>query len=78
MPSSNAKGIEAAEVLACSETVRITFSRGKPKCLAVASIMRLLAWCGTNQSIFYAGKFASLMVSFATSDKALTANLNTA
>src|SRR5215204_5223726 len=48
---SSARGIEAADVLACLSTVTTTRSGGRPSLRPVPSMMRLLAWCGTSQSM---------------------------
>src|ERR1041385_3204259 len=48
--TSSASGIEAADVLPCRSTVVTTFSGAMPSLCAEPSMMRLLAWCGTNQS----------------------------
>ena len=43
--------MEAADVLACLSTVTTTRSGGRPSLRPVPSMMRLLAWCGTSQSM---------------------------
>ena len=48
--SSSASGTEAAEVLPCLCTVTMTRSIDISRRLAVASMMRRLAWCGISQS----------------------------
>ena len=49
--TDSASGIEAAEVLPCRSTVTTTFSGAMPSLCAEPSMIRLLAWCGTNQSM---------------------------
>src|SRR5207302_5143002 len=48
--TSSARGTEAADVLPWRSTVTTSFDRSMPSCLAVASSMRTLAWCGMSQS----------------------------
>src|SRR5580700_10779542 len=48
--SASASGIEAAEVLPWRSTVTTILPGGMPSLWAEPSIMRLLAWCGMNQS----------------------------
>ncbi len=48
--SASASGTEAAEVLAWRSTVTTTRSGGSPSLRPIASMIRLLAWCGTSQS----------------------------
>ena len=46
---SIASGIEAAEVLpVCSMSFAIATESGRPRCLAIAALMRPLAWWGMN------------------------------
>src|SRR5262249_54062024 len=47
----SASGIDAAEVLPCLATVLTTLLDAIPSFLAESSMMRWLAWCGTNQSM---------------------------
>src|ERR1700733_9294532 len=49
--SASASGIEAAEVLPCLSTVLTILVGAMPSLWADPSIMRLLAWCGINQSM---------------------------
>src|SRR5260221_703503 len=76
--SSSASGTEAAEVLPWWSTVTTSFSRGRPSLRAVASRMRMLAWCGISQSTSSSDIFAMATVSRADSSSTRTANLNTA
>ena len=55
--------------------VTITFSIGRPMRSAVDSMMRLLAWCGTSQSIMSARRLLRAMISPATSAILAMANL---
>ena len=72
---SSASGIEAAEVLPWSATVTITLSMPKPSFFAVASMMRMLAWCGTSQSIVGTAQMFSSSTSSTTSLKHLDGKL---
>src|ERR1700704_2036384 len=49
--TDNASGIDAAEVLPCRSTVSTTFCGAICSLCAEASMIRLLAWWGTNQSM---------------------------
>src|SRR3546814_4321417 len=49
--SSSASGTEPDDVLPCLSTVTMTRSIGMSRRLAVASMMRRLAWCGISQSM---------------------------
>ena len=53
MPSSKARGIEAAEVLPWNFTVDITFSEFIFILSATALSILWFAWWGTNQSIWF-------------------------
>src|ERR1700747_1054281 len=48
--TARASGIDAADVFACKSIVTMTLLGAIPSFSADASIMRRLAWCGTNQS----------------------------
>ena len=48
-PVSSASGTDAADVLPWSCTVTITRSIGRSSRLAIAPMMRMLAWCGISQ-----------------------------
>ena len=50
MPCAKARGMEAAEVLACSATVEITLASSMPSRWATPFNMRWFAWWGMNQS----------------------------
>ena len=77
--SSSASGIDAADVLACRSTVTIIRSRGTPSFFAVASMIRMFAWCGISQSIVARRRCRWRRAPRApTSASTLTANLNTA
>src|SRR5436190_21812068 len=49
--SSSAMAIEAADVLPKRSTLTYTLSIGTPACFAVASMMRMFAWCGIRRSM---------------------------
>ena len=70
-------GMDAADVLACLSTVTMTRSMGRCNFLAVASMMRTLAWWGISQSMADSGKSLAASASCATSASTFTANLNT-
>src|SRR5436853_536281 len=75
--TDSASGIDAADVLPCLSTVMTTFSGAMPSFTADASMMRLLAWCGTNQSISAALYPVAMNESWITSVIIATACLNT-
>src|SRR5688500_2105219 len=77
MPSSSASGTEPDEVLPCLSTVTTTRSIGMSRRLAVASMMRKLAWCGISQSMSWRSRPLACSVSSTTLSSALTAYLNT-
>src|ERR1700694_651823 len=49
--SSSAMAVDAAEVLPNRSTFTYTLSIGTPACFAVASMMRMFAWCGIRRSM---------------------------
>src|SRR6202035_205223 len=75
--TDSARGIDAAEVLPCRSTVKTTFCGAICSLCAEASMIRLLAWCGTNQSISSAEVPVALKASTITSVIMPTACLKT-
>src|SRR5262245_10206110 len=75
--SASASGIEAAEVLPWRSSVSTTCSGLSPSFLATPSMMRLLAWCGTNQSMSSAAKPDCASAPSTASEMAPTAARNT-
>ena len=69
--------MEADEVLPYRSTLTITFDIGRPACLAVASMIRRLAWWGTSKSTWSAVTPARRRASSQASAIASTAALNT-
>src|SRR5207249_549162 len=49
--SSSAMATDAADVLPNRSTFTYTLSIGRPACLAVASMIRMFAWCGISKSM---------------------------
>ena len=70
--------MDAADVLPCWSTVTINFSSGNFSFLAVLCMMRMLAWCGINQSMSACVMFAFASVARAELSSTPTASLNTA
>src|SRR3954447_12971049 len=75
--TASASGIDAADVLPWRSTVSTTFCGAICSLCAEASMMRLLAWCGTNQSMSSAVMPEALNASTITSVIMPTACLNT-
>ena len=74
----SASGIEADEVLPAVTISSATFACGAPSLRAIASMMRRLAWCGTNAVSSDGSIPAAAQASFAIGCSAVVAHRNTA